>query len=859
MKKILSVALALIMIVSCCTLMVFAGGPYTVTVSVDGPGGKFIDATGKTAFVPLTTTASDSAVPEGSEKIYVIAPDAGYRVKSVKVNGQEAALDHLTLKLSNISGNKDIVIQFETGTKTDQTVVNETFDTGIDNFTSTGTGNISWDEAGKALKVSGASTNFRLIYSPGMEVKTGHKYTITFDITPSITQQNCGAFGIDAGDKGYTFDTLRSSNATNILYNYTSVGTFNNSYTANTKTTFTYDFTVFGIKNNGVQVDSVDTKTIGANVLFINMIKTAGITGFDATIDNFKIVDTSVTAGPPADPTLSISVDGGNGTVKDSGAVVSGDVTVPYGGSKTLTFVPDNGYLIDKVLVNGAPVTLDSKNEYTLTNITENQSIVASFKQKPLNGSYTVSASVNGSGGKVSDVTGKPSGYVPMETSLVNEEVEHGSSRTYIIAPDIGYSIKSIEVNGTVVRPDHYTLTVPNIINDTDIIITFEQQATAEDVVVNETFETGIEGFVRSAGNGVIAWDKTNKALSITNASTNTRFAYTPGLEMKAGHKYTVSFDITTNKAGSGQFGLEASSSTAYYKFDTINAAKPAQLLYNHNATGYKAYTYTPNTKTTFSFDFYFLGIKNGEIQLDSMHSSELGANNLYFNLVKEEGITGFNATIDNFKIVDTSVTAGPPADPTLSISVDGGNGTVKDSGAVVSGDVTVPYGGSKTLTFVPDSGYLVDKVLVNGTPVPLNSENEYTLTNITENQNIVVTFRVPMPPSISSGGAVFVQVDYIDGSDPTLYNSAVIFSTVVLPEGWELTGDYGILFTGGTVTDYKLLSVANIAGKFGIRVFGKGLVPGSYSVKAYAVVKNTISGETMTVYEPEPRSFTIT
>ena len=496
MKKILSVALALIMVISC-TLVVFAEGTYTVTATVDGTGGKFIDATGKTAFVPLTTTASDSAVPEGSEKIYVIAPDAGYRVKSVKVNGQEAALDHLTLKLSNISGNKDIVIQFETGTKTDQTVVNETFDTGIDNFTSTGTGNISWDEAGKALKVSGASTNFRLIYSPGMEVKTGHKYTITFDITPSITQQNCGAFGIDAGDKGYTFDTLRSSNATNILYNYTSVGTFNNSYTANTKTTFTYDFTVFGIKNNGVQVDSVDTKTIGANVLFINMIKTAGITGFEATIDNFKIVDTSVTAGPPADPTLSISVDGGNGTVKDSGAVVSGDVTVPYGGSKTLTFVPDNGYLIDKVLVNGAPVTLDSKNEYTLT--------------------------------------------------------------------------------------------------------------------------------------------------------------------------------------------------------------------------------------------------------------------------------------------------------------------------------------------------------------------------NITENQNIVVTFRVPMPPSISSGGAVFVQVDYIDGSDPTLYNSAVIFSTVVLPEGWELTGDYGILFTGGTVTDYKLLSVANIAGKFGIRVFGKGLVPGSYSVKAYAVVKNTISGETMTVYEPEPRSFTIT
>ena len=115
------------------------------------------------------------------------------------------------------------------------------------------------------------------------------------------------------------------------------------------------------------------------------------------------------------------------------------------------------------------------------------------------------------------------------------------------------------------------------------------------------------------------------------------------------------------------------------------------------------------------------------------------------------------------------------------------------------------------------------------------------------------------MLPSISgSAGAVFVQDDYTYGDDPTPYNSAVVFSTVVLPAGWELTDDYGLLFTGGTLTDYKLLAVANTGYRFGIRVFGKGLVSGSYSVKAYAVVKNTETGETLTIYEPEPRSFTI-
>ena len=100
---------------------------------------------------------------------------------------------------------------------------------------------------------------------------------------------------------------------------------------------------------------------------------------------------------------------------------------------------------------------------------------------------------------------------------------------------------------------------------------------------------------------------------------------------------------------------------------------------------------------------------------------------------------------------------------------------------------------------------------------------------------------------------------DFTYGDDPTPYNSAVIFSTIVIPDGWELTDDYGVQFTGGDVTDYKLVAFANAAGQFGIRIFGEGLETGkTYTVRAYAVLKNTATQETRTVTEAESRSFTI-
>ena len=67
---------------------------------------------------------------------------------------------------------------------------------------------------------------------------------------------------------------------------------------------------------------------------------------------------------------------GENGTISPNGAVV-----VNEGANQTFTFNPNNGYVIDKVKVDGTAVSVTS-NVYTITNITADHKIKVTFKKK---------------------------------------------------------------------------------------------------------------------------------------------------------------------------------------------------------------------------------------------------------------------------------------------------------------------------------------------------------------------------------------------------------------------------------------------------------------------------------------------
>ncbi len=214
------------------------------------------------------------------------------------------------------------------------------------------------------------------------------------------------------------------------------------------------------------------------------------------------------------------------------------------------------------------------------------------------------------------------------------------------------------------------------------------------------------------------------------------------------------------------------------------------------------------------------------------------------------------NMYVDNVKFYESR--------PTVTASFNEEQGDVTISGDDVEGNA-VRYGKSAAIAVTAKQGFDIEAVSVqSGTAQPqdFGKQTSFNLENITEDTVVNVTFKEKpvQEPSVSGPAQVSTIKNFTYGDDPTPYNSAVVFSTIVVPDGWELTDDYGIQFTGGDVTDYKLVAFANATGQFGIRIYGEGLETGkTYTVRAYAVLKNTATQETKTVTEAAPgRSFTI-
>ena len=130
-----------------------------------------------------------------------------------------------------------------------------------------------------------------------------------------------------------------------------------------------------------------------------------------------------------------------------------GEITVYKTDSRTFTIVPELGYRISDVLVDGSSEgAIDS---YTFSNVTENHTISAVFVAVPI---YTITSSAE-TGGTIS----------PLGTVMVSE----GSSQTYTITPLQGYAIYSVLVDGNSVGTDS-TYKFTDISEDHTISVTFK-------------------------------------------------------------------------------------------------------------------------------------------------------------------------------------------------------------------------------------------------------------------------------------------------------------------------------------------------------------------------------------------------
>ncbi len=185
-------------------------------------------------------------------------------------------------------------------------------------------------------------------------------------------------------------------------------------------------------------------------------VLTAGTHTYKATYtpadtDNYKtITDIDIQVVVKDLFNLTTSVDSGNGTVTAS------KTDIVEGNTVEVTFTPNTGYMIDKVLVNGVETTVTG-NKLNLT-MNENKDVKVSYKKIP----FTVT---------VKDVTGAtitPNGAVT---------VNYGDNQEFTITANNGYKLIKVLVDGTDKISDMVDdkLTLTNITSNINLEVVVEK------------------------------------------------------------------------------------------------------------------------------------------------------------------------------------------------------------------------------------------------------------------------------------------------------------------------------------------------------------------------------------------------
>ena len=183
-------------------------------------------------------------------------------------------------------------------------------------------------------------------------------------------------------------------------------------------------------------------------------ILTAGTNTYKATFTpedttNYKTVtDIDVTVVVKDLFNVITSVLGGNGTITPS------KIDVLEGSKVKITFTPNTGYMIDKVLVNGTEKTVTG-NEIEIT-VNEYKEVEVSYKKIP----FTITVE------NVEGATVNPSGTVT---------VSYGDNKNFTITANSGYKLIKVLVNGTEKTLDGNTLKLTNITANMNIKVVVER------------------------------------------------------------------------------------------------------------------------------------------------------------------------------------------------------------------------------------------------------------------------------------------------------------------------------------------------------------------------------------------------
>ncbi len=648
------------------------------------------------------------ALEEGSDQSFTIVADEGYRISDVRVDGNSQGVIG-SYDFINVSQNHSIEAIFEP--IPEYPIVSSSVTGG--SITPEGTTQVS--EGENQLYTIAADVGYRILDVLVDEVSVGAVNSYVFI---NVTQPHT----IEATFERIPIYTILSSAG--------SGGTIDPEGTIDIPEGDSQVFTI--TPNLGFQI--LDVLVDGQSQGALDSYEFSGINQNHTIEASYEQI-----------PTFDIAAEAGAGGAIDP----SGITTLNQGSSQDFSIVPDPGYRVFDVRVN--QVSQGPIMSYRFEDVQADQAIEAQFELIP---TFDILSSA-GPGGTIS----------PLGSTLVKE----GDNQGFQITPDPGFKVLDVLVDGNSVgKVLNYTFT--NVSGPHSIEVSFEKgdglqrvvlvnADTEEDIgeirdgreileadvlgtLLSFRFETFPEqvGSLRAVLNGPVDHAQTENFAPYTLFGDNAG-DYFGRLLPKGNYSLTV----TPYSGGNLSGDAYPTVITAFSIVDEFSAQ------YSITATAGPGGTVSPSGTVTLPQG----GSQEYQIQADTGYRiADVLVDGVSQGVPESYVFSGVsqNHTIEAiFELI-----------PTFTISALGGQG-----GTILpEGNTTVEEGDNQVYTMVPDLGYRISDVIVDG--LSQGAIGTYEFQNVTQDHSIQVEFEeTPTYEIISSAGVG----GGIDPSGSTLVN----------------------------------------------------------------------------------------
>lgn len=498
----------------------------------------------------------------------------------------------------------------------------------------------------------------------------------------------------------------------------------------------------------------VDASLNGKEIAVLCFDSSGKTTPYTATVADGKVTITTAVLGAfalaysePDDPTYTItsSVDAsGGGQISPLG-----ERTYAAGATPSYILLPDSGYSIDKVFIDGDTmgVAVEGNTHTFVDPLSKDHTIKATFKKEtPVpTEEVTVTAQVTGGNGTVQIDAGTAN-------ENVNAKVKKGSSSTIGFHAKAGYVIDTVTVDGKTVTVMGDTYLLSAVMADTAVVVTYKEGVTPPTVLHTVTPVAGAGGTISP-----------DTAVQVGHGKSTT-FSILPNENYRI-HEVTVGGKDVTAQVVNSSGALTIENIVA--DLEVKATFEYVQYTVTASVTGSVGGTISPaadqSVNAGASLTYYFTPEAGYELAEATLQSGADGAEVQDVTSEVKGGVYILKDIRSDYDLVATfepsSIT--PPDDTYYTVTATAGSGG-KISPEGIS---RLKAGESQTFNFIPDANQEVTQVTVNGNPVEINGFS-YSISNILKNSTIHVTFgeteNPPEPPisysvvaSAGTGGSV--------------------------------------------------------------------------------------------------------